>query len=265
MNFVVLSAISFLIPAGVSAVGILSILANRFRGRSRLLLVLMLVSLLAYFIANLIFKIEFAAYQLWPLVILIPLWMLSAPLFYSFVTSLLEDEVVGKKINWIWHIILPVVSFIIAIIAALLFTNEEIIDIVSESSKSRDTFSTGIARGIFVAVHLFWFLQWLVYFRLLDKLFKKQKRVYNIFYGSYETRNEDLYIRMKFLVIIMTAMDLLVWVFLFVSPSWILSFNLLFGILTALIIISGREQVDMKKYRMYKLNSHHHEVEFSRK
>lgn len=228
-------------------------------------MVLLLVSFMAYFIANLIFKIEFAEYQLWPLVILVPMWMLSAPLFYSFITSLLEDEVVGRKIHWMWHIIPSMAALVVTIIAAVLFTNEEIIDIVSESAKYKASASTAFARGIFISIHVIWLLQWLLYFWFLDKLFKKQKSIYNIYYGSYETRNEDLYIRMKVLLLIMSAIDIMMWVFLFGKPVWILSFNLIFGIISGLIIISGKEQVDIKKYRMYKLNSHHHEVEFSGK
>ena len=261
MNIFILSLITFLIPVGVLAVGLLEVYGNRNTGLSRTLFAAFLFSLLSFFLFNLMTEVEMGGIQIIGLVILMPLSMLAAPLMLMYHKTLMgfKSKLLGTN-NVIWNFIPFIYSIIVILIGLSYFSVNEVNDIfISQRINSGDKIKI-IARLVLISAHALWYLQLGWYSLKVKEVYDNQKRKFGKFYAQYEERNEKLMNREVIILLMVGVYDLMFWVVRIRHPYLLILVNISFGVILSYLILSGKEQIDIKRYRMYKLDSHKHEL-----
>lgn len=262
MNLFIISLITFLIPIGVLSVGLLDIYTNRNSGISRTIFSVYLFTLLSMFIYNLMTEVEMAFFQIIAFAIFMPVSMLVGPVLYMFQNSLMgkKSKLLGSGSVFL-HLLPTLYTILVLVLGMVLYTPKELNDILTIADFEEGAPSKLYARWVLGSTHVLWYLQLAYYGKRINKLFAKQKRKYGKFYASYEERNEVLMLRGLTVLGLVGVYDFLFWVLKIRTSTIFILVNFVIGGLLAWLIISGREQINIKRYRMYKLNSHEHELD----
>lgn len=261
MNLFILSLITFLIPVGVLAIGLLDIYSNRNTGISRTIFSVFLFSVLSFFMFNLMTEVEMGETQIIGFAILMPCSLLAGPLMLMFQRSLMgqKKKLLGTT-RIIWHFVPAIYSLVILVVGFSLFSIQEVNEILTiQRLDSGDPLKIA-ARIVLISAHLTWYVQLIWYTFKIHKVFRNQRKKYGKFYAQYESRNEWLMIREVIILTSVGLYDLMFWVVRIRNPYLMIAVNVVFGVTLALMILAGREQIDIKRYRMYKLDSHKDEL-----
>lgn len=243
------------------AIGLLDIYSNRNKGISRTIFGAFLFSVLSFFLFNLMTEVEMGETQIIGFVLLMPLSMLAGPLLLMYQKSLM-----GVKHKLLGHhkialnFVPAIYSILILIVGLSIFSIQEVNDILTLQKLDSGLTMEKIARYVLVSAHVLWYLQLFWYTKKINLVYDKQKRKYGKFYAQYEERNEKLMTREVIILMMVGFYDLMFWVVRVRNPYLMIMVNVVFGVLLAYLIIAGREQIDIKRYRMYKLDSHKHEL-----
>lgn len=248
-------------PIGVLAVGALDIFSNRNSGLSRTLFGLFLLTLLSFFLFNLMTEVEMNSIQIMAFVMLMPLSMLAAPILLMYQTSLMgkSDKLLGTGSVFI-HTIPALFTAMVLGLGMVVFTFDEVNDILTSQKLESQEGAKTLARWVLISAHILWYAQLFWYNSKIQKVYSRQRRKFGKFYAEYEERNEQLMLRQVVILMMVGVYDLMFWVVRVRSSVLLILANVLFGLLMAYLVIAGREQIDKKKYRMYKLSSHEDEV-----
>ncbi|MGB0805073.1 MAG: hypothetical protein ACPGRC_00195 [Salibacteraceae bacterium] len=264
MNLFILSLITFLIPVGVLAIGLLDIYANRNSGISRTLFSAFLFSVLSFFLFNLMTEVEMGETQILGFVVLMPFSLLAGPLLLMYQKSLNGEKrkLLGVK-GIIWNFVPSIYSVVILIVGISVFSIQEVNDILTTQKMNAGEREMIVARLILISAHVLWYIQLFWYNLKIGKIFKAQKKKFGKFYAQYEERNEKLLNRIVIILMMIAVYDLMFWIVRVRNPYLMIVVNIAFGVSLAFMIVSGREQIDIKRYRMYKLDSHMHELDLA--
>jgi hypothetical protein len=206
-------------------------------------------------------EVEMAFFQIVAFALFMPLSMLAGPVLLMFQNSLM-----GKKRKLlgdgpvILHLLPALYTIVILGIGMVLYTPKELNDILTIANFDEGDTATLYARWVLGSTHVLWYVQLVYYAKRVGRIFENQKRKYGKFYASYEERNERLMLRLMFVLAIVGVYDFLFWVIKIRTSSLFIIVNFIIGGLLVWLIFSGREQINIKRYRMYKLNSHEHEL-----
>lgn len=197
-------------------------------------------------------------------VILMPISMLASPILLMYQTSLMgkSQKLLGTGPIYI-HFIPAVYAIVILGIGLTLFTTSELNTILTDQKLDSENKMEIIARWILVSVHVVWYVQLFVYNRMIQNVYRHQRIKYGKFYADYEERNEQLMLRQIVILSMVGVYDVMFWVIRLRIPWLLVVSNIVFGGFMLYLIISGREQINKKKYRMYKLSSHEDEIKGS--
>lgn len=187
-----------------------------------------------------------------------------APFLYLYFKSLLKKKTTLQA-SYLKHFYLPAIVFITGIVFTLTLPAEQLIDFLNMR------FEKGILDKNFTLYSIFYTLgfplliiQWLVYVYLLLKIIKKRRKWYSKYYGSLEKRNQTLISRIFILYMGVFIISFILSVLKVQSHLVILITNLSICGFITLAVLNGNEQINMQKYRMYKLSSHEEEIEFKK-
>jgi len=206
-------------------------------------------------------EVEMNSIQIMAFVMLMPLSMLAGPLLLMYQTSLMgkSHKLLGGGSVFV-HALPAVFTALLLIVGMFVFSFDELNDILtSQKLESQEVYKI-VSRWILVGAHVMWYGQLFWYNSKIQKVYANQRRKYGKFYAEYEERNEQLMLRQVVILMLVGVYDLMFWVVRVRSPFLLILANVGFGLLLAYMVISGKEQIDKKKYRMYKLNSHEDEV-----
>ena len=262
LNIFIISLITFLIPVGVLAIGLLDIYANRNSGLSRSLYSAFLFTILSFFLFNLLTEVEMGSIQIFGFVLLLPFSMIAGPLMLMYQETLMghSHKLLGKT-KIFWHFVPAIYSLVILLAGLFMFSIDELNDILTiQHLESTDRIER-ISRGVLVSAHILWYIQLFWYIKKIRSIYVHQQRKYGKFYASYEERNEQLMLRQMIILFFVAFYDLMFWVVRVRNPYLLIAANIFFGVVLTYLVIAGREQINIKRYRMYKLNSHEHELD----
>jgi hypothetical protein len=206
-------------------------------------------------------EVEMAFFQIVAFALFMPLSMLAGPVLLMFQNSLM-----GKKRKLlgdgpvILHLLPALYTITVLAVGMMLYTPQELNDILTIANFDEGDKATVYARWVLGSTHVLWYVQLVFYAKRVGRIFENQKRKYGKFYASYEERNERLMLRLMFVLAVVGVYDFLFWVIKIRTSSLFIIVNFIIGGLLAWLIFSGREQINIKRYRMYKLNSHEHEL-----
>lgn len=244
------------------SVGLLDIYTNRNSGISRTIFSVYLFTLLAMFLYNLMTEVEMAFFQIIAFAIFMPMSMLTGPVLLMFQNSLMgkKRKLLGDGSVFV-HLIPTIYTILVLVIGIVMYSPKELNDILTIANFDEGAPSELYARWILGSTHVLWYAQLIYYAKRISKIFNRQKRKYGKFYASYEERNERLMLRGVAVLGVVGVYDFLFWVLKIRTSTIFILVNFVIGALLAWLIISGREQINIKRYRMYKLNSHEHELD----
>ncbi len=241
--------------------GLLGMFSSPNIGESRLRFAAFLMAMLGYFVYNQLSQVDTGWYQIASFSVLMPFSMMAIPFLYFFLRSLMEKHIIADySIPMFFHFI-PAFFAIGTVVAGFLFLDTDQINDIITRQKDIDQTKLKVGRIVLMSVHFLYYAQMVIYFEIVNRIFQKQKRIYGKYFGSYELRNEVRALRILVAMIALAIYDIVFWVFEVQNPYVIITMNFLAGLAVTLIIVSGRDQIGIKRYRIYKLRSHHHELE----
>ena len=206
-------------------------------------------------------EVEMNSIQIMAFMMLLPISMLAGPILLMYQTSLMgkSNKLLGSG-PIVLHGFSALVVAIVLISGMFVFSFDDLNDILtSQKLESKEVYKIA-ARWILVGAHFLWYAQLIWYTGKIQKVYAKQRRKYGKYYAEYEERNEQLMLRQVVILMMVGVYDLMFWVVRVRSPLLLIFANVVFGVLMGYLVISGKEQIDKKKYRMYKLSSHEDEV-----
>lgn len=252
--------ISYLAPLTAAMIGGVYTVSNRNKSlaKSFFLLSLFAVAYKSFFDFVVSFHID---------AIIIPSYAMGnffifscAPFLYLYFKSLLKKKTKVKADN-IKHFILPAMVFISGIFFTVFIPAEILIDFLNMR------FEKGILDNNLAVYSIFYTLgfpmlliQWPVYIYLLRKVIIKRRKWYKKYYGTLEQRNQKLIKRISILYLSIFSISFLLSVFKVQSNIIIFGTNFTICSFIILAVLYGNEQLNMQKYRMYKLSSHEEEI-----
>ncbi len=188
------------------------------------------------------------------------IWFSIAPLLYTYFSSLQTHSFELDK-SLLKHFVLPAGLILAGIGFLVLLGENRFLEVLNHRFEEDRSFERSISKiGLFLIGTPFLAAQWVIYFKFLRSTISKQKNYYGKFYGSYEQRNEVLMNRIFYSFFAVFAVSFLVQFFQVNQSLYIILINLTLGFLVWVVMVAGREQIDMKNYRMYKLSSHEEEI-----
>ena len=260
MKLEIIGIITYLVPLTVSLLGAVSIFGNKHKGVARGLLSLSLLFFTYKFSYDILGVLSLDLLQIIAFNFGGLIWFSTPPLLYYFYVSLQTPNYKLDKSIY-KHFITSLVAVVISMGLIFLLPKSQYLEVLNHRFQDSPSFEHN-----FYQVLLFFigspmvFIQWFIYYLLLHRLIKDQQTYYGKFYGSYEKRNETLMRRTFYSLIAIFAMSFGIQFFQITDPVYIILINLIQGALMYFIISSGREQIDIKSYRMYKLSSHQEEI-----
>jgi uncharacterized membrane protein YbaN (DUF454 family) len=160
----------------------------------------------------------------------------------------------------LWNFIPAIYSVLILVVGLSIFSIQEVNDILTVQRLDSGESIKIVARVVLISAHVLWYIQLFWYTKKIRDVYLHQKKKFGKFYAQYEERNEKLMVREVAILMMVGVYDLMFWVVRVRSPYLMILVNVVFGVILTYMIISGREQIDIKRYRMYKLDSHKHEL-----
>lgn len=207
-------------------------------------------------------EVEMGEFQILGFVVLFPFSFLAAPFLLMYQKSLMGEnsKLLGSS-GIIWNFIPSIYSVIILVVGLSLFSVQEVNEILIAQKINSGEPVKIIARFILISAHVLWYIQLFWYNLKIRGVFRIQKKKFGKFYAQYEDRNEKLMNRIVIIFMMVGVYDLMFWIVRVRHPYLMIAVNVILGIALIYAIVGGREQIDIKRYRMYKLNSHEHELD----
>ena len=207
-------------------------------------------------------EVEMGEVQILGFVVLLPFSFLAAPFLLMYQKSLMgnKSKLLGKS-GIFWNFIPSIYSVVIVVIGLSVFSVQEVNEILTTQRLNSGDTTKIIARFILISAHVLWYIQLFWYNFKIRNVFRVQKKKFGKFYAQYEERNEKLMNRIVIIFMMVGVYDLMFWIVRVRNPYLMIMVNVLFGFALAYMIVAGREQIDIKRYRMYKLDSHLHELD----
>lgn len=260
MSLNLIGIISFLLPLTLALLGVLSVFSNRNTGPAKYLM-LSVFLLLAYKFGQDIL-IVLGLYQIQTLVFLIgtPLMYLIIPILYKYFQSLLLFEK-EFDFNILKHSYIFFIVLFFNLLLFLFMSKEDYLSVLNYRFEGDPQTFDSIKRVLLFSLTApFLLIQWILYYSIIKNLFKKQKKEYGKFFGSFEKRNKVLSYRIYRFLMFSFVLSFLN-IFLRVENTYFdILTNLSISFLLFIVILSSREQINMRSYRMYKLSSHLEEI-----
>ena len=261
MSIKILAIISFLLPFTVSILGALAIFGNRHRGFSRNLLSVVFLGITYFFAYLVIARLDLDWIQVAAFNIYTPILFAVAPGIYLFQKSLMQPKYRIKNSEW-WNFGSALVILFLTIVTTMLFGLSDMYLVVSTERTGElqgfiDTSSYVIKGIVTLGVIVFS----LFFYKKTETLFENQKKKYKKFYADYEKRNEMLgKSAMRIWILILIIESFLLW-YGASSGILVIGAKLIDSVGLLIMIKFGIEQIDIRRYRMYKLSSHEHELD----
>ena len=258
----VFSIISFIIPLIASSVGLLAILDNGNKGKSRMLFVLFLICLTGQSLFDVLVQVDLDDYLILSAFLFLPIAFLYGVILNTYTKSLLDRKYIPEQFNK-KQLIPSIVVFLILIILFLIWPKEEFIRNVK--CLTCNLSGEGNLGIIMLLLNCSLYLVLMPFYAVkIYGLFEKQKDLYGKYYASYELKNERSMKNIIVSFLIIGVLHLINLMGFKLPDSMTISSNLLSGILVTGIYFSGKNQLDIKKYRMYKLISHEEDIKLNR-
>lgn len=258
MSLSVFSIISFLLPLTVSSLGFLGILDNSNKGKSKWLLLAFLFCLSFQNLFDVLTQVDLDFVLMLGSFIYLPISLLYGIILYTYTRTLLDRKYQPETFNR-WQLLPSVLAGLFVGVIYFLTPYDQYIDYVKCSG-----FQWGSSDGLLIAFMLVRIVLYLaiigIYTFYILKQFDVQKEIYGKFYASYEVRNERYMRQILFSFIGMASIHVIYLVGIKVSDIFTIILNLTSGALAGIIYFSGKSQLDIRRYRMYKLISHEDEV-----
>lgn len=260
-----LSIISYLLPLAVSSIGAITILSNRNRGVSRNTFAFILLILSYRFGYDLIAAMHIKSVEILAFVFGSFIWLSLAPLLYRYFHSLRTNDYTLTS-TFLKHLASGIIVSMVVFVLSFLVEHHIYIEALNYRFQNDASFERNVYKIIiFILGSPVLAFQWVLYFYFLKQTIKAQQRSYGKFYGSYEQRNELLMKRIYFGMAFIFFISFCAQFFQLKDPIYIFIINLFQSFATIYIIQAAKEQIDMKKYRMYKLSSHLEEIKNNRR
>ncbi len=260
-----LSIISYLLPLAVSSIGALTILSNRNRGVSRNVFAIILLILSYKFGYDLVAAMHLKRIEIPTFVFGSFAWFSLAPLLYRYFHSLRSNDYAFNRL-FIKHLAPGIFVSLVVFVLSFVVDSETYIEVLNHRFEDDASFERSAYKIIiFILGSPLLLFQWIVYFYFLTQTIQLQQRSYGKFYGSYEQKNELLMKRIYFSMASIFLISFCAQFFQLKDPFVIMFINLFQSIATIFIFQAGKEQINIKKYRMYKLSSHLEEIQNNRR
>jgi uncharacterized paraquat-inducible protein A len=248
-------------PLTIGLLGAVSLLSNRHRGFSRNAMSFVILATSYKGLDDLIGYLGLSNLQIISYFFSIIALFSVAPLLYKYFQSLLQESYIFTFKD-MKHFIVSFVLLGLTLLLALTVSKAELLHVLNNRfDEGRDFYGITALIFIYIIGYPLLIIQWILYFAFINKLIHNQKKRYGKFYGSYERRNEQLIRRVFFALTGVFIISFLMLFFQISQNLIIILSNIFVAILIGVAINAGHEQVDMKRYRMYKLNSHEEEIQ----
>jgi hypothetical protein len=210
-------------------------------------------------------EVQMGSLQIIGFVVLMPISMLASPILLMYQTSLMgkSQKLLGNGPTYI-HLIPAIYTVVLLALGLTIFTSSELNAILTDQKLDSEMSISYVARWVLISAHVVWYVQLFIYNRMIQSVYRHQRIKYGKFYADYEERNEQLMLRQIVILTMVGVYDLMFWVIRVRDPLLLVVSNLIFAGLMFYLIVSGREQINKKKYRMYKLSSHEDEIKGNR-
>lgn len=252
--------VSFLLPLAASMVCFLLIVQFRQKGISRQLFAALFVCFGLHFFYELAIQIDIITLQPIFYLIFLPASYAIGPLLYIYNQSLLKKGFKMRRKLRV-HFIPSFLLFLGSIAMLTYYGNDNFGVIISDYSSTELPKSVNQGRILFLlAKTTIFYVHLLIYYFLIGRDQNKHKRKYGKFYADYEKKNEQLLFRIFLSLLGIIITQLVIQVLKLNISLIIVVSNLFSAILIAVMFFAGKKQIEIRKYRMYKLSSHEHEI-----
>ena len=261
LDLYVLEIISYLIPFTVTLLSAIALRSNKNKGVSKDLFTVILVMACYFFFTQVVLNLDIGEIQIMTYIMYPVVGVMLPTLLYVYCQSLLDEgfTIASNYKKWIPLAAVPFASGVFAVSAIDYDTLLNIIKLQSiDTEKTIPLIYSWFAKGLNTLILP---LSALFFgYKALQK-HKMLKQRYRQYYGELERENEKYTKRLVgiflFFFFAIGVLD-----FHLVENSLAIIFmNLLNGFGAGWFYFSGSKQINMYKYRMYKLSSHHHEID----
>ncbi len=253
--------ISFLAPLAAAAIGCIYIISNRNKSIAKSFLLFSLISVAYKSLFDFVVSFNITGFIL-PSYAIGNFFVFScAPFLYLYFKSLVNIKSTFPAANNLKHFILPAIVFLIGLFLIITVPANQFIAFLNMR------FEKGILDKNFALYSIFYtfgfpllIVQWSFYVVLLTKIMNKRRRIYSKYYGTLEQRNSSLIQRIFAMYLGIFFISFILSVFKVQSNLIIFLSNAACCTFIVLAVLYGNEQLNMQKYRMYKLSSHEEEI-----
>ena len=260
MSLSLISIISFLLPITLSLLGVLSVFSNRNNGLAKYLMIAVFLLLTYKFGQDIFIVLGLYQLQIYVFLLGVPIMYTIAPILYKYFQSLLLFEK-EFDFNILKHSYAVFLAFTLNILLFSSMSVENFLSVINYRFEGEQhTFDSIMMILLFTLSAPLLLVQWFFYRYTIESLFKKQKKDYGKFFGSFEKRNKVLSYRIYNLLMISFVISFLNIFIRIDNPYFDIIANTIISTLIFIVIYSCREQINMRGYRMYKLSSHLEEI-----
>tara|TARA_Y100000782_G_scaffold114966_1_gene153832 strand:- start:9944 stop:10735 length:792 start_codon:yes stop_codon:yes gene_type:complete len=260
MTLNLLTVFSYMLPLTAALISSLIVFQIRQKGKSRSYFGFLMLTISLLFFSEFAMKLDLVVMLPFFYIFFLSTNYLIGPLLFFYNESLLHRKPRFKN-QYKVHLFPSLLVFIL-LTTSFFYIGEDKFgqSILLTSSESYSGMENIFAYLILFLKTTFFYLHLLFYYYLINKNQDRHKKKYGKFYADYEKRNELLLLRIFISILGLIVTQVILELFKADNPYLIIGCNLAAGILIVLIFISGKEQVEIRKYRMYKLSSHEHEI-----
>lgn len=260
MSQSVLNIISFLFPLAASLVCILLIVQFRQKGISRSLFTALFVCFALHFFYELAIQIDIITVEPIFYLIFLPASYAIGPILYIYNKSLLSRKFIFKS-KYRLHFIVSVGVFFVSVAMHIYYGSKDFGIIISNYGPEQLPGRVNQGRILFLLLKTtFFYVHLLAYYLLIARDQAKHKKRYGKYYADYEKRNERLLFRIFLSLLGIIITQLVIQVLRLDIAAVTVAANFFSAVLIVVMFLAGKKQVEIRKYRMYKLSSHEHQI-----
>ena len=247
-------------PFTVAVLCALAIFGLRNKGLSKRSFGFILVALALYFFYHIVSNIDIGQIQVIAFMVFLPSAFLLGPLLLLFNESLLKQHFRYPP-GFSKHFIASGLAALYAITLLIITPSEDYLAAINGSLiKESSFFNIAIAKLTQLIQTVVFYIHLLTYLYFINQRQDKHKQKFGKFYADYERRNENRMIQAFASIVGIIASQLILYVFNVTSNYVIIGLNIFSSAMIAIIFLAGKDQISIRKYRIYKLSSHEHEV-----
>ncbi len=247
-------------PFTLAVLCALAIFGLRNKGLSKRSFGFLLVALAFYFFYHIVSNIDIGQFQVAAFMVFLPSAFLLGPLVLLFNESLLKQHFRYPP-GFSKHFIPSGLAALYAVALLIMTPSEDYLAAINGSViEGSSSFTMVIAKLTQLIQTVVFYIHLLAYFYFINQRQDRHKKKFGKFYADYERRNEHRMIQTFASIVGITATQLVLYVFNVTSNYVIIGLNIFSSAMIAIIFLAGKDQISIRKYRMYKLSSHEHEV-----